>query len=609
VRLLKPLPICLFCLIAFLGVSAFTSAVPRVQSQKTILYVKPGANGNCGSWVDACELQIALGKATAGDQIWVATGTYKPTAIVDLDRTTTFQLISGVAIYGGFPASGGTWQDRDWGANITTLSGDIGIPNEKTDNCYHVVTGSGVKSSAILDGFTITAGNASGSSTSPYYSGGGMYNSAGSPTLTNVIFSGNSASGSGGGMYNSAGSPTIKNVTFSGNSARYGGGMTNGQSNCTLDNVNFYENSVTYAGGGMYNNNSSPTLTNVIFSGNSASGSGGGMYTTGNSNPTLTNVTFNDNTTVYYGGGMDNYASGHSTLINVTFSGNSAGVGGGGMHNYSCHLTLTNITFSDNYASENGGGILNIDSSITLTNITFSGNLATLKGGGMYHFASYGSNPTLTNVTLSGNSASTGAGIYNDGSRNPIITNAIIWGNIPDQIMDNSLTTIINNSVIQGGYPGTGNIAEDPLLGPLADNGGFTQTRAIGAGSPAIDTGSPTVCPVVDQRGYIRPVDGDGDVTAICDMGAYEFASSLATFSLSVDKQGGGLVAKYPDKPSYQFGEVVTLIATPDPTWNFSYWGGDIFKLENPLTVVVTRNMSATAIFYQLETFLPLISR
>ena len=531
-RLLKPLPMCLFCLIAFLGVSAFTSAVPRVQSQKTILYVKPGANGNCGSWVDACELQIALGKATAGDQIWVATGTYKPTAIVDLDRTTTFQLISGVAIYGGFPASGGTWQDRDWGANITTLSGDIGIPNEKTDNCYHVVTGSGVKSSAILDGFTITAGNASGSSTSPYYSGGGMYNSAGSPTLTNVI-----------------------------------------------------------------------------FSGNSASGSGGGMYTTGNSNPTLTNVTFNDNTTVYYGGGMDNYASGHSTLINVTFSGNSAGVSGGGMHNYSCHLTLTNITFSDNYASENGGGILNIDSSITLTNITFSGNLATLKGGGMYHFASYGSNPTLTNVTLSGNSASTGAGIYNDGSRNPIITNAIIWGNIPDQIMDNSLTTIINNSVIQGGYPGTGNIAEDPLLGPLADNGGFTQTRAIGAGSPAIDTGSPTVCPVVDQRGYIRPVDGDGDVTAICDMGAYEFASSLATFSLSVDKQGGGLVAKYPDKPSYQFGEVVTLIATPDPTWNFSYWGGDIFKLENPLTVVVTRNMSATAIFYQLETFLPLISR
>src|SRR5690606_41607024 len=66
---------------------------------------------------------------------------------------------------------------------------------------------------------------------------------------------------------------------------------------------------------------------------------------------------------------------------------------------------------------------------------------------------------------------------------NPNITNAILWGNTPDQILDSSSTTTINYSVIQGSHTGTGNIDQDPLLGPLADNGGFTKTQALDARS------------------------------------------------------------------------------------------------------------------------------
>ena len=514
------------------------------QTDGVIRYVKAGGNGDCSSWAQACELQTALFIATPGDQIWVAAGTYKPTT--SSNRSASFQMKSGVAIYGGFPAEGGDWSSRDWETNTTTLSGDIGTEGDNNDNTYHVISASNVDNTAVLDGFNVTAGNALDgsydsrgggmnlSSSSPSIRnikltnniadfGGGMHNLYSSPSLINVSFSENTARYTGGGMANNNSSPTLTNVTFSSNTASiitgYGGGIWNyNNSNAILDNVSFSSNHANMFGGGMYNESSSPSLTNVTFSGNS-SPKGGGVYNY-LSNATLTNVTFSGNIATVEGGGMF-ISSAHPTLTNVTFSGNTSGSTGGGLLISGSNATLNNITFFNNTASSGGGGLYISYCSPTLNNVTFSANAAG-SGGGIYN--GYG-NPTLTNITMVNNTASSsGGGIYSYSGFTVI--NSILWANTPNQVVGG--TPSITYSDIQGGgFSGEGNINADPLLGPLQDNGGFTQTHALLSGSPAIDAGNPDNCPSHDQRGYLRPIDGNGDGIAHCDMGAYEYGEFL----------------------------------------------------------------------------------
>ena len=413
------------------------------------VYVDASAAGSIhdgASWATAyTDLQPVLQAATPGTRIVVAAGTYKPTN--GTDRTATFQLKSGVELDGGYagdrnPANP---DSRDSAHYPTILSGDIGTAGTKTDNSYHVVMGSRSDGTAILDGFTITAGNATGrdfpdcvgggmyiSSGSPTLRncafnancaayGGGMYNgSSSSPTLTNCEFSGNSVSISGqyggyacgAGMYNAISSPTLTNCTFGGNSASangqyayaYGGGMYNGSSSPTLANCTFNADCATTSGGGMFNyDRSSPTLTTCTFTGNSAGGDGGGMHNEDYSSPTLTGCTFNSNSvsggTYARGGGMFDLHGASPTLTNCIFSKNSAsgneyGVGGG-MCNFSCSPTLTNCTFSGNSTTSGyyayGGGMCNSSSSATVSKCAFNGNSASAgfwgSGGAVWNSA------------------------------------------------------------------------------------------------------------------------------------------------------------------------------------------------------------------------------
>ncbi len=509
-----------------------------------VIYVDADATGAATglNWTDAyTNVQDALAGASGAGQIWVAEGVYYPDeggGGPNDDLTSTFTLENGVALYGGF--SGGETQldQRNPVAHVTVLSGDL-EKNDLTDpngvvtdtanivgaNAYHVVTGGGTDSSAVLDGFTITAGQATGSPF-PNDRGGGMFNGGSSPTLTGLTFSGNEAT-DGGGMANESSSPILTNVTFSGNSANSGGGMSNEDSHPVLNGVDFTDNSAVSLGGGISNGNgsapnltggtfsgnsafsgggmnngdsSSPNLADVTFEGNSAVSRGGGMFSA-SSSPELTDVTFISNTADFAGGGMANNGS-SATLSGVTFSGNSAVMGGGGLSddlgstsiltdvtftgnsaNFGGGMsngngsspTLTGVAFIGNNAANDGGGMNNNNSSLTLTNISFSGNSAATNGGGMAN--SNNSNVTLTNLSFSGNSATNGGGINQSGGTLNL-TNVILWGDMAangPEINIGSVTPSIASSDIQGcggssnwdtacGMDNGNNIDADPLF-------------------------------------------------------------------------------------------------------------------------------------------------
>lgn len=260
----------------------------------SIIYVVPGGSGVSGdSWRNALgDLQAAIDWAAEGSdvQVWVKTGTYSPIS-GGTDREMHFSLKNGVTVYGGFAGIEPDTFDlasRNVIANKTILSGDIGTPDDASDNCYHVFYHPdtlALDDTAALDGFTITGGNADGDD--PHDCGGGMYNSGSSPKITNCTFSANLAA-SGGGMDNcDNASPTLINCTFRANQAEYGGGMNNDSfSSPTLTNCTFSGNLATTGGGGMYNSESSPILTNCILWGDTAT-SGGAEVDNADATPTF----------------------------------------------------------------------------------------------------------------------------------------------------------------------------------------------------------------------------------------------------------------------------------------------------------------------------------
>ncbi|MCL5999410.1 MAG: hypothetical protein M1546_25610, partial [Chloroflexi bacterium] len=348
----------------------------RARAAGATLYVKPGGSttGICDSWVNACDLSFALGDvAVSGDEIWVAAGTYKPSDTGD--RMASFTLKSGVAVYGGFAVTETLREERDWDTNVVTLTGDLNDNGLDGNDSYHVVTSDNtVIETAILDGFTISGGNADDDNSATDDRGGGLFVSESQLAISNTVFISNSAVTAGGGMYIDRSNPDLENVTFRGNTAGEGGGMYNYQSSPTVKDATFAENSTTInlvaggAGGGMYNTTSSPVLSNTTFISNTAEG-GGGMANWNYSNPVLYNARFIDNSAGDgTGGGMYNLWGCHPELVNVIFIGNTANSGGGMYNDTNSSSNLVNATFTANDATSGGGVVTAAGSDATLAN-------------------------------------------------------------------------------------------------------------------------------------------------------------------------------------------------------------------------------------------------
>src|SRR5512140_2210067 len=209
-------------LIGLFLLAALVLQPPAAASAATIVYVRYNAHGanNGTSWTDAYKsLATALKKAPAGSQIWVAKGSYYPTARTDpLDpRSATFTLRNKIAIYGGFKGTETLLKQRKPLINVTTLTGFLPTSQDPGDDAYHVVTGGATNSSAVLDGFEIRRGFANGPGTGQQY-GGGIYNGSNSPTLRNLRFLYNFATLRGGAIYNENASPAMLNLYFYNNS-------------------------------------------------------------------------------------------------------------------------------------------------------------------------------------------------------------------------------------------------------------------------------------------------------------------------------------------------------------------------------------------------------
>ena len=234
-----------------------------------VLCVKYDAigTGDGSSWYNAFNrLQDALSVADASGgavtEIWVAAGPWSYRPADDTYRRATFQLISGLGVYGGFAGIEQSRGERDLKKNITVLSGDIGIPGNISDNCYHVVTGSGADETAILENFVITQGNANGTPSAKQDIGGGLfylgsYNDQTGPSIINCVFLANHAHESGGGVWT----------------------KTTPHKGVTLTNCVFLGNTTDGDGAGVSNPIGAIEITNCTFLNNTASNFGGGLYT------------------------------------------------------------------------------------------------------------------------------------------------------------------------------------------------------------------------------------------------------------------------------------------------------------------------------------------
>lgn len=521
-----------------LMVEATVSLLPSVVAADAV-FVRAGATGlNDGSsWTDAfTDLQQGLAASSSGDEIWVAAGTYTPGP--PGDALSSFVMIDGVALYGGFSGNETVRDQRNWTTNITILSGDVGHDDEfspvwniHTANSGHVVVGSGVGAGAILDGFTIMSGH-----TGP----------AGTPAGDPLMY--------GSGLYVIAGSPTVRNCTFMRNVAAFA------------------------AGGAIYCQDASPTITRCKFVQNWVHlGNGGGIAVVGNAVPSISDCHFAENRAIADSGNTGQGAALSVnfltapldlTVLRCVFEYNTAQtfypVGGieiargGGISNFGASLTARDCIFRFN--SANAGAAIQTWDPAVIVNCLFHDNHVYSHDSGAGGDGGYGAGiciysfqpdvATIINSTIADNTGSEGVGVQSLGNSSFNLRNSVVWGNIAS---GGEVSPI--DAQLKGDWSAEYSCVQDLLTpvpgedpphpanypGCIVSNPQFASSSVgdyrPGGASPCIDAGRNSFVPggiTLDLAQLPRfqdsldVVDTGHGTPPIVDMGAYEFFSFAA---------------------------------------------------------------------------------
>lgn len=463
----------------------FPDAGPTVGP---VVFVDASATGAAdgASWATAfTDLQDALALArenpSAVEEIWVAAGTYTPTA--GTDRTASFELVSGVALYGGFAGDETSLAQRDWEANETVLSGDIGVPGEASDNSYHVVIAFDVED-VTIDGFTVREGWADWED---FFDGQGAALLAEGSNLAveNTTFWANRADTKGGAVAAENTTLLLRNCTFRFNSASSGGGLSTSGGTTRIDSSWFMSNQANQ--GGAIDARGTTVVTSSLIQSNQATGQGGGINFSGDALSVI-NSQLRANRVVSTsdfegGGGLAATEAGRILLYNTLFAKNKVeteGVAvGGGAFLHADTVSIVNSTFTENdaYAPPPKGGF--------------------------------------------------GSAIY---AGRATIRNSIFWGNRAGELSVTALD--ISHSIVQGGAQGPRVLDEDPLFES-------SSSYRLSASSPAVDAGLAAFLPP-----DTFDLDGDGDTTeplpldldgqprvqgTEVDLGAYESPFAVAS--------------------------------------------------------------------------------
>jgi len=399
------------------------------------------------------------------------------------------------------------------GGGTVTLSGGGTSRILYLDSDYNTIT-----PRLVVQRLTFRNGSSPNNGEDTAQGGGAIYRDGGSLTVINSVFLDNKSPQSGqdiagGAIYAFGGGDTIiVGSTFRGNSASDGGAVGSLNGDLTIINSTFTGNAATGTGGNPGNG-----------------GCGGAIYQDGADERTsLCGVTIRNNTAGAIGGGgfrVSNYDNGTFTMDRTTVDANRVTASGqgnaGGLYLQGLDLKIDNSTISRNQAHYNGG-IWISKRSVRMTNVTIAGNTATgSNGGGLW--LSYAPTGELLNCTIANNHAgvpgvlnwNAGAGAVFGGHTGLILKNTLVSGNTGTwgPSCDKPLGDGGGNLQWTQQSPCVPKLFADPLLGPLGNNGGSTETMIPTSGSPARESGSG--CPATDQRGAARS-------TTTCTSGAVE---------------------------------------------------------------------------------------